>query len=127
MRKSKLWLGLSGLMVFILTIMLSLTILANTYAGYINDFFGLTTSGLKLKGSSYGDENGELTDKGYENLIADSYDFCTQLEEEGSVLLRNDGVLPLKETERNVTLFGGSSANIRYRSGAGGQIGRAHV
>lgn len=120
MRKSKLWLGLSGVMVFILTVMLSLTILANTYAGYINDVLGLTTSGLTLKGSSYGDENGELTDAGYERLIKDSYELCTQLEEQGSVLLRNDGALPLKDNERNVTLFGGSSAEIRYRSGAGG-------
>ncbi len=120
MKKSRLWLGLSGVAVFLFTLFLSLTILANTYAGYINDFFGITSSGLTLQGSAYGNENGELTDEGYEKLIVDSYDFCIQETEEGSVLLKNDGALPLKSDERNVTLFGNNSAHVIYRSGAGG-------
>ena len=120
MKKSKLWLGLSGVMTFIFAILLSLTLLANNYAGLVNDFFGLTTSGLTLQGSSYGDEDGNLTEEGYWKLVEDSYAFCVQAEEEGAVLLQNDGALPLAESERNVTLFGNNSAHTIYRSGAGG-------
>lgn len=108
-------------MTFMVTLLLSLTILANSYAGYINDFFGLNRSEVGFTGSSYANEDGELTVEGYERLIKDSYDFCVQEVEEGSVLLKNEkGALPLKSTERNVTLFGNNSAHTIYRSGAGG-------
>lgn len=120
MKKSKLWLGLSGVMTFLLTLFISLTLLANNYAGYINSVLGITSSGLTLQGSAYGNEKGELTDEGYEKLIQDSYALCVQEVEEGSVLLKNNGTLPLKSTERKVTLFGNNSAHTIWRSGAGG-------
>lgn len=120
MKTSKLWLGLSGVMTFVFTLFIAVTLLANTFAGYINDFFGLTSGGLTLKGSAYGDADGKLTEEGYNRLIKDSYDFCVQEVEEGSVLLKNDGALPLKANERKVTLFGNNSAHTIWRSGAGG-------
>lgn len=120
MKKSKLWHGLSGVMTFVFTLFIAVTLLANNFAGYINDFFGLTSGGLALKGSAYADKDGNLTDEGYWKLIKDSYDFCVQQVEEGSVLLKNDGALPLKESERKVTLFGNNSAHTIWRSGAGG-------
>ena len=69
MKKSKLWQGLSGVLLFVFIVILSLTILANNYAMLVNDALGLSTSGLTLSGSDYGDENGELTDEGYWELI----------------------------------------------------------
>ncbi len=120
MKTSKLWLGLSGVATFLFTLFIIITMLANTFAGYINDFFGLTGGGLALKGSAYGDADGNLTEEGWSRLIKDSYDFCVQEVEEGSVLLKNDGALPLKSDERKVTLFGNNSAHTIWRSGAGG-------
>ena len=120
MKKSKLWQGLSGVAVFLFVLILSLTVLANSYAMLVNDALGLSTSGLTLSGSDYGGEDGTLTDEGYEELIADSYAFCIEEEEEGAVLLMNNGALPLEASERNVTLFGNNSAHTIYRSGAGG-------
>lgn len=123
MKKSKLWLGLSGVGVFLFTFILSLTLLANSYSMLINDALGLTRGSLTLGGSAYAEENGEMTDDGFEKLIADSYAFCAQEEEEGSVLLTNkNGALPLKDTERKVSLFGVGGKNIYYRSTAGGPI-----
>lgn len=123
MKKSKLWLGLSGVGVFLFTFILSLTLLANSYSMLINDALGLTRGSLTLGGSAYAEENGEMTDEGFEKLIADSYAFCAQEEEEGSVLLTNkNGALPLKDTERKVSLFGVGGKNIYYRSTAGGPI-----
>ncbi len=120
MKSSKLWLGLSGVATFLFTLLIVVTILANNFAGYINGFFGLTGGGLTLKGSDYGDENGNLTEDGLSKLIKDSYDFCVQEVEEGSVMLKNDGTLPLAKEDRNVTLFGNNSAHTIWRSGAGG-------
>lgn len=120
MKKSKLWQGLSGVAVFLFVLILSLTVLANSYAMLVNDALGLSTSGLTLSGSDYGGEDGTLTGEGYEELIADSYAFCIEEEEEGAVLLMNNGALPLESNERNVTLFGNNSAHTIYRSGAGG-------
>lgn len=121
MKKSKLWLGLTGVTVFLLTVLLALTVMAGRFEQLINDFLGLTTSGLQLKGSAYADENGNLTDTGYERLIEDSMQFCIDEEEQGSVLLTNkNNALPLKSDERKVTLFGNNSAHIIYRSSAGG-------
>ena len=85
MKKSKLWQGLSGVAVFLFVLILSLTVLANSYAMLVNDALGLSTSGLTLSGSDYGGEDGTLTDEGYEELIADSYAFCIEEEEEGAV------------------------------------------
>ena len=120
-KTSRLWLGLSGVMTFLLALLISCTVLANTYAGLINSVLGLTSSGLALKGSAYADEDGNLTDEGCAELIKDSYDLCVQELEEGAVLLKNDNnALPLNASERKVSLFGSHSANIIYRSGAGG-------
>ena len=89
-KTSRLWLGLSGVMTFLLALLISCTVLANTYAGLINSVLGLTSSGLALKGSAYADEDGNLTDEGCAELIKDSYDLCVQELEEGAVLLKND-------------------------------------
>ena len=48
MKKSKLWLGLTGVASALLTLVLSGTILANTNAMLINDVLGISTSGLNL-------------------------------------------------------------------------------
>lgn len=121
MAKGKVWLGLFATGILLSTTLLSLTEVAMDNQMLINDVLNLT--GTKLSSSTrsdYADENGNLTNEGYEKMIKDSYAFCVQEMEEGSVLLKNDGVLPLKEEERNITLFGRNSAHLCLRSGAGG-------
>ena len=105
--------------------------LADVNAGLINDVLGLSTQKIgkidsdEVEGSAYVDEEGSLYEGGWKQLIKDSYKFSEELVEQGSVLFKNDvvdgePVLPLKENERKVTLFGRASRNIYYRSGAGG-------
>ena len=71
--------------------------------------------------SDYLDGDGRFSDIGWKKMIKDSYAYCEELVEQGSVLLKNDNnCLPLKANERNITLFGNGSKNLFMRSGAGG-------
>lgn len=113
--KNKLWRGLSGVSIFLLVTVVSLGLLANNYSMLVNDALS-NNSITGLEGSSYG----ALSDENFEKMIADSYDYAERLQEEGSVLLKNNGALPLEESERSITLFGRNSANITSRGVCGG-------
>jgi len=118
MKKGKLFLGLTGVLTFITATLVSLTVLAEDHKMLVNDALDLTNQAVTgFTGGDY-----ELTDEGCYQLIEDSMRYCAEQEEEGSVLLYNDGALPLKSTERKVSLFGKNSTNPIYRSGAGGPI-----
>ena len=124
MKKSKLWLGLSAVGILLTTFFLAVTAVTDEYKMLINDLLGIKNPYSDSNFSSYAVE-GKLTNEGCMKLIKDSYDFCVQEEREGSVLLKNEDesgnpVLPLKENERRITIFGGNSANMILRSGAGG-------
>ena len=124
MKKSKLWLGLSSVGILLTTMFLAITSITDEYKMLINDLLGIKNPYSDSALSSYA-KDGKLTDEGCMELIKDSYDFCVQEEREGSVLLKNkdesgNPVLPLAENERSITIFGGNSANMILRSGAGG-------
>ena len=122
MKKSKLWLGLSAVGVLLTTTLVAGTQVALDNEMLINDVLGLSRSNLnESKRSDYAEADGSLTDSGYRRMIADSYKFCVEEEEQGAVLFKNDNdVLPLAEGETKVTLFGRNSAHLMHRSGAGG-------
>jgi len=127
MAKPKLFLGLSGVGVMLTSLMFAGREVADVKAGLINDFLGLSTQKINkvesdaVEGSAYAEEDGSLSDNSWKKMIKDSYKFCEEAVEQGSVLLKNDNnCLPLKENERKVTLFGDGSKNLFMRSGAGG-------
>ena len=131
MAKPKLWLGLSATSVALLVLVLAGQKITTDKAGIINDALGLNQTKInsvdsdEVEGSAYADANGNLTDSGCKQMIADAYKFCEETVEQGSVLFKNSDkngnpVLPLAESERNVTLFGRGSRNLFMRSGAGG-------
>ena len=127
MAKPKIWLGLAATGVLLTTFIYAGQVLANDNAGLINDVLGLSTQKIgkidsdEVEGSAYVDEDGSLSNEGWKEMIKDSYKFCEELVEQGSVLIKNENdALPLAEDERNVSLLGQGSKNIYYRSGAGG-------
>ncbi|MCR5693245.1 MAG: glycoside hydrolase family 3 C-terminal domain-containing protein [Bacilli bacterium] len=123
MKKSNFWLGLSavGLSLSVLAAAGS-TLAFGPYENLINDALGLNVKKIsKSFRSDYADENGNLSDDGWKRMIKDAYQFAVEEEEQGSVLLKNDkNVLPLKENEHKVTVFGHNAAHLFHRSGAGG-------
>ena len=130
MAKPKFWLGLSTIGVALTGLMFTVNGLVGSYEGLIYQALNLNTTKVssidsdEVEGSAYA-ENGQLTDAGFEKMITDSYKFCEELVEQGSVLLKNsvkDGkpTLPLAKTERNISLLGQGSKNLFMRSGAGG-------
>ena len=127
MAKPKLWLGLAVSGVALLTLVLAAQQLADANEGLINDALGLSTQKIdkidsdEVEGSAYAEEDGSLSNNGWKKMIKDSYKFCEEAVEQGSVLFKNDNdALPLKENERKVTLLGQGSKNLFMRSGAGG-------
>ena len=114
--------GVTAILAFLFILVLFITDVANANAGAINNFLGISPplqsggDGETRFESSYG----ELSDANLAKLIADEMDYAAEQLEEGSVLLMNNGALPLAENERNITLFGRASADIRYRNSNGG-------
>ena len=123
MKKSNFWLGLSAVGLSLSVIAAAGSTLAfGPYENLINNELGLNVQTIeKSFRSEFAEEDGSLSDEGWKRMIKASYDFCVKEEEQGSVLLKNDNnVLPLKENERKVTVFGYNAAHLFHRSGAGG-------
>ena len=128
MVKPKLWLGLASTGALLTTMVYSGQRLADDNTGLINDALGLSTqkidkieTGDEVEGSAYTEEDGSLSNNSWKRMIKDSYKFCEEAVEQGSVLFKNENdALPLKKDERRVTLFGRGSKNLFMRSGAGG-------
>lgn len=125
--KAQLWRGLSSLFALLLAIVIGTTAIMQENAGIINSFLGLqasSTSGEVTEENMYYKseytENGLLSEEGQKKLLAAEDAFCAREQEEGSVLVKNDGALPLAESERSVTLFGRAVADPVYRCNSGG-------
>lgn len=56
----------------------------------------------------------------YYTKIQESYAICNNIERNGSILLKNNGVLPLGDSAKKITLFGMGSKELFMRSSAMG-------
>ena len=121
-RKTSLWRGLSAVMAFMLILSFFGGKVANANAGGINNYLGISGPIIypESTASGFTSDYGELSDESLEKLITDEMEHCIAQLEEGTVLLMNNGVLPLDSSVKNVTLFGHDSAVTRYRNSNGG-------
>ncbi len=129
MKKSNLLRGLTAVCAAVLAFAIIMTNTAMAYSSLLNSALGISTGELVpvdgedspvFYASDYGDVN-NLTQEDLDALLADEDAFVEQEMEEGAVLLRNENnALPLAADERNVSLFGQTSAEPLYKNSSGG-------
>ncbi len=126
-RNTRLWSILTGVFSFLLCILLTGTYFADSYASMINKEFGISTSVVVKNEDS--DENTEYFKSNFaddEQLTSWQIELCEQIQGEGSVLVMNNGALPVKKGV-GVTAFGRSSADIIYGGTGSGQVDTANA
>lgn len=121
-KKFNFWRGIFGILVIILCLGLFLSVIAFEYSGSINAVLNVDTGVVEGTGGEmkYESAYGELSDENLARLVADEIAYCKEEMEEGAVLLKNDGALPLKSTERKITMLGRASYDLIFKSHAAG-------
>lgn len=122
MHKHKKWLGLTAVFAILLSMAISLTSSAFYYSGYVNAALGLTGEKITVEGDTnyFPSAYGELNAQNAELLMADEKAHNITVMHEGTVMLRNEAeALPLKDSERSITVFGNNAADPVYRANAG--------
>lgn len=112
MAMTKLWRGLSALTGSLLVISMVGSSVADTRASFINSRLGTSNYEMVRDENATGD--GIYYDSEFESLadvIAAKNALGEEISEEGSVLLKNDGALPLDKTKETVTLWGFNSSS----------------
>lgn len=119
-RSTKALRGLTGLTSSLLVVALGTTTIANAWASKINEYLG--TTNISVTGETSDSDDAYYYKSDYDNttdLINARNDVMTKIQEEGTVLMKNDDqALPLKKSSK-VTLFGMTS----YAPVYGGTVG----
>ncbi|MBR1813605.1 MAG: glycoside hydrolase family 3 protein [Lachnospiraceae bacterium] len=112
--------GLAALMALFLTISIGGGMIANNFSSYIDNFLGTTSWRLETEAASPEEMYNFTSDYSTARELVDGLiDLGRKVSQEGSVLLKNDGALPLASSEKKVTLFGVGA----YSPILGGAIG----
>lgn len=124
MNKKKLFKGLSATLLTLTGFAVGMTMIMLENDGSINQFLNIETSTTAGNSAEpvYKSKYGELSDSNLEKLKSDIDEFIAYEEEEGAVLLENDGTLPLQSSGLNVTLFGNASYNPLYKNASAGGL-----
>ena len=144
MKRSRIFRGVTSVLLLIECVILGLTIAMFSFASFINIALGVETSKLVLKDGVTSEEDVEkpqyfkskfakdINNPTEEEIAAKNEAvaaFIEQEEEEGAVLLKNDNnALPLSADEiKNVNLFGRSTVNPYTKSNSGGGSGGTYI
>ena len=127
MKKSNIFRGFTAVLCVLLALSVIMTGTAMSYAATLNSYLNVKVGemvhldGEPVDSTYYKSSYGELTVDNLDRLKADEEAFVEREMEEGAVLLRNNNnALPLASDERNVTLFGYTSAFPMYKNSSAG-------
>lgn len=119
--KVALWTTLSVVAAVLLIAVIVGNTIANQYATTINVALNTSTYEV-IKGDTDTDTEYFKSDfASEEEQVAYEEELCARIEEEGSVLLTNNGALPL-ESDANVSLFGRGSVDLVYGGTGSGKV-----
>ncbi len=109
------WTPILGFMLVFLIV--ASILLSSTFYGVLTTFFEGGEKVIQGNGKVYY----EAVAKSHDEAIANSKKLITEIQGEGTVLLKNDGCLPIASGSK-LTLFGRDSVDILYGGGGSGQI-----
>lgn len=120
LKKTNLWRGLTAVLALLLAVIVCVTVIANENFGSVNSFLKVDVPTNNYEeGTMYYptdfSEDGIPSADSLKKLIEAEDAYNKQTMEEGAVLVKNNGALPLEESERKVTLFGRAVADSLYR------------
>lgn len=125
-RRARAWRGLATMLAAVGTLVLAIYLLAGSYVREINGFLGERSTRMETP-------KGDATDATYykssyhsiDDMLNAKLKLCEDATDEGIVMLKNDGALPLRGV-KNITCLGRGSTDLVYGGGSGaGIIGNA--
>ncbi len=123
MHRKTLSRGIAGILVFAFVTAMGLSSLAFEAEADVNQMMGTSSSMLVDMGDGTEDtEYFKRTTRSIDNFMNQKLDLVEEIVEEGAVLLKNNGALPLAEGSK-VTTFGKASTALVY----GGTTGNAAI
>lgn len=122
-RKYQKWRGFSTLFGSLTAIFCGVTLLASSYVREINSFMGIASAEVVNKGGESAEDclYYESEYDSIDEMLTAKSELCEEITDEGIVLLKNNGVLPL-ENVKKVTCLGRASTDLVYGGGSGAGI-----
>lgn len=118
--KTRVWRGVTTTFASMLALSLVVTSAVQGFRTDIDKFLGTTSSAFSTENASAADYTYKSDYSSTKELVTAIRDFGEKVSEEGSVLLKNDGALPLSQAEtQKISLLGFSS----YYPVQGGDMG----
>lgn len=124
--KPHVWRGLTAVSAFLLSFVMFGYGCAQSYASQVNSFLGVQTSRVVNNDEGedeifmpYKSSYGDFTQENLDKLEEDVYAHIVKEVEEGAVLLKNNGVLPLEEKGK-VSIFGFAGYDSLYHTPSAG-------
>ncbi|MBR1813231.1 MAG: glycoside hydrolase family 3 protein [Lachnospiraceae bacterium] len=119
--KKNIWKRLTPLFALLLTSAIGSSLLLWQYDGMVDEALGVKHTNVTVGGETvFASRYGDINSTNQTAMLADLRAHNVQTQEEGSVLLKNNGILPLDSSVKMITLLGRASVDPVYRYTSGG-------
>lgn len=122
-RRMQRWRGLTVFFSSLMTIVVCITALASSYTSEINGFMGVSSVEVVNNGGESEEELVRYKSRfgSLDEMMQAKSELCEAVTDEGIIMVKNNGTLPLADTQ-NVTCLGRSSVDLIYGGGSGAGI-----
>lgn len=122
-RRMQRWRGLTVFFSSLMTIVVCITALASSYTSEINGFMGVSSVEVVNNGGESEEELVRYKSRfeSLDEMMQAKSELCEAVTDEGIIMVKNNGTLPLADTQ-SVTCLGRSSVDLIYGGGSGAGI-----